>query len=108
MRRAPYTHSIFGSIMISIAISVPILLMIYIYENFMAIEMLLNLLAISISIGLSHILLDMFTADGIYPLWPINKARLSLLRVRYDNFVLNVFTIFISIAILITSLITYN
>ncbi|MCC6016084.1 MAG: metal-dependent hydrolase [Desulfurococcaceae archaeon] len=101
-RRAPYMHSILGSTAISIIASIPV---IAIATHIIAsVELWIELVAIAIVVGLSHIFLDMFTADGIYALWPFTKTRVSLLKARYDNPILNMFTVLISITIIIATL----
>lgn len=101
-RRTPYTHSLLGSVIMSMAMIIPIISIKYLYEINISIELLANISIIAIAIGLAHLALDMFTADGIYILWPISKLKLSISKARYDDPILNFLAVFISIMILLS------
>lgn len=105
-RRSPHTHSIIGSAIISILVSLPIIIAVRSLSLSIPKEIQLSLLALAILVGLSHVLLDMFTADGVYPLWPFKKTKVSLLQTRYDNLILNILMIIVSLLIIIEAL--YN
>uniref|UniRef100_A0A7C4NK18 Metal-dependent hydrolase n=1 Tax=Ignisphaera aggregans TaxID=334771 RepID=A0A7C4NK18_9CREN len=99
-KRTPYTHSIFGSTMISVIMAVPMTFLVYLYFPNALINIAIPLVLISIAVGYTHLLLDILTADGVYLLWPLSKKKISLLKVRYDNSTINILITFISIMII--------
>lgn len=97
-RRAPYTHSFVTSILISILVA---FLYTYILRT-LGFALPIPLLYIaSIAIAASHMFLDIMTKDGIYPLWPFSKVRISILGARYDNPALNAFIAIVSLTMII-------
>lgn len=111
MRRTPYTHSPIGVFVFSLLLVVSVATISYIFGVLVSISMLLELLFFAYMIGVSHLFLDMLTADGIYILWPFTSNRLSLLKARYDNKPLNNFIQLVSlvaIALRILKLIGYS
>lgn len=102
-RRAPYTHSFITSTVIAVAIA-----MLYIYAlDFLGVTVpVQQVFAASICVAVSHMLLDMMTKDGIYPIWPLAGNKLSILGVRYDNPAINTLFVVISIAIILAILLT--
>lgn len=99
-KRTPYTHSMFGSTMISIIMAMPMILLIYLYFPNALTNIAVPLALTSIAVGYTHLLLDILTADGVYLFWPLSKKKISLLKVRYDNYITNLLTTFISIMII--------
>ncbi len=97
-RRAPYTHSFITSTIISIIIVLPYIYVLKIFGFEISIQ--LNLYMAAISVAFSHIILDMVTKDGVYPLWPFSRGRLSILGIRYDNPIANIFFVLISIILI--------
>lgn len=102
LRRTPYTHSITGTTLISTLSLTPVLVMLQIYGVQSDIWIVLRLLLLSLPVGLSHLLLDMLTADGVYLLWPASRSRIALLRARYDDPLLNTFVSIVSIVIVLS------
>lgn len=100
-RRTPYTHSVFGASSISIIVITPILMLIYLYFSNILVKLITPLTLTSIAIGYTHLLLDILTVDGVYLFWPISRKRISLLKVRYDNFVANTLITLVSIIIIL-------
>lgn len=101
-KRTPYTHSVLGASTISIIVIMPVLFFIYSYslKNILT-KLITSLTLISIVIGYTHLLLDLFTVDGVYLFWPLSRKKISLLKVRYDNFIANTLITLVSITIIV-------
>lgn len=97
-RRTPYTHSLITSTFIAAVIAI---LYIYALHILGVAAPLQQVFAASISVAVSHMMLDAMSRDGIYPLWPFTKKRLSILHIRYDNSVANTLFIVISVVIIV-------
>ena len=94
-RRTPYTHSFVTSAIIAVIIT-----LLYLYAlRLLGVYIPMELLYGAVAIAVSHILLDMVTKDGVYPLWPFSRGRVSVLGIRYDNPIVNIFFVIVSIAI---------
>jgi len=91
-RRSPFMHSPFGLTILCVVLFISL---------YVALELIgLNCGSFLIAtffptyLGvLSHLLLDAFTANGIYLRYPISKKRTSVLKARYDNPWLNALAI---------------
>ncbi len=103
-RRTPWTHSVIGASILSLAISIAIIIFLEILGISLQLYTCIVVSIASFSIAIIHIVLDMLTAGGVYLLWPFNSKRYSLLRVSYDNKPLNFFISLISIAIIVYTL----
>lgn len=101
-RRAPYTHSFITSTAIALIIT-----FLYIYIlGLINLTVSAAIYAASVAIAITHMVLDMMTKDGIYPLWPFSSSRVSILGVRYDNPIAN--TLFVLISLIIVVLILFD
>ncbi|MEL9940179.1 MAG: metal-dependent hydrolase [Ignisphaera sp.] len=100
-RRTPYTHSLFGLLLISIAAILLLYCFAYLLGFGTFIHLLQNMFAVLFSIGFAHLLADLMTADGVYLFWPFTKKRVSATRRRYDDVLLNGLAIFFSLMIIL-------
>lgn len=90
-RRTPYTHSLFGVSILSFATASTIYLVFTVIglKPDVSLPFAEKIFILAFFIGLSHLLLDSFTADGTQLLWPFSKKRIALTRRRYDDPLLN-------------------
>lgn len=104
-RRLSYLHSFLGVFILSLLIVMSLYAVLsVILEIRLSLQMIMNLLIFVYTIGLSHLFLDMFTAEGVCFLWPFSRCRsgkISLLKIRYDDLTVNMFMWIISIAIIL-------
>ncbi|MEM1896804.1 MAG: metal-dependent hydrolase [Ignisphaera sp.] len=101
MRRTPYTHSPIGVLMLSLLLVASMAIVLRTIGSNMSLHEFLDLLLLAYIVGVSHLFLDMLTADGVYLIWPFGNTKISLLKARYDNRLLNNFVQFLSIVIIV-------
>ncbi|MDK6028763.1 metal-dependent hydrolase [Ignisphaera sp. 4213-co] len=99
-RRTPYTHSLLGVLLVSTIVAILINLLILSTKIAISHQIIQKIFVISLVIGLSHLLLDSLTADGIVLMWPFIKKRFAFTKMRFDNKLLNGLTTLISIMLL--------
>ena len=99
-RRTPHTHSILGALIISLLLSLGIYAITLLLGILMSMALLTKLIALALTSAFSHLLLDIFTANGIALLWPFKKRRFLIIGMRYDDPMLNAIIISLSILII--------
>jgi hypothetical protein len=108
-RRTPLTHTWFRSVLWGLLVSVllsPLLFAItsdMYYNGFQLTKTVLTVLAYGITVGPSHILLDVFTEKGIYVKRDGKWARFALAHFKYNDPTVNGLAVFVGFLLGITA-----
>jgi hypothetical protein len=103
-RRTPLTHTWFRSVLWGFGLSVPIFMILPpVYHYYQLWNPIILMIVYGLSVGPSHMLLDVFTEKGIYVKKDGKWVRFALAHFKYNDPFINTLAIITGILLLLLS-----